>query len=178
MASASDRADVITPSLLRVSHRPGCSSSRAWRGQAALLLAGVSSLTGCYVTAPVTTAPGVGTTVVLDLTDRARVDLGDRIGPSASSIQGVVQARSDTAYLLHVSSVTYLNGQSNKWSGEPLTVPTTMVSRARTREFSRGRTTALGAAIAAALAAVFVTTDFFGLSGPDRQSEPPVGGET
>jgi hypothetical protein len=142
------------------------------------VLAGVSPLVGCYTTRPVTTAPAPGSTVVLDLTDRARVDLGDRIGPSASSIQGVVQTQSDSSYVLRVSSVTYLNGQSNKWAGEQLTIPATMVSRARTREFSRGRTTALGAAIAAALATVFITTDFFGLSGPDRQSEPPVGGET
>lgn len=142
------------------------------------MLAAVSPLAGCYSMRPVTSAPAPGSTVVLDLTDRARVDLGERIGPSASRIEGIVQERNDTAYVLRVSSVAYLNGQSNKWSGEPLTVPSAAVARARLREFSRSRTTAIGAGIAAALAAVFISTDFFGLGGPSVEPLPLPGGET
>jgi hypothetical protein len=142
------------------------------------VLAAVTPLAGCYTTRTVTSAPAPGATVVLDLTDRARVDLGDRIGPSASSIQGVVQERNDSAYVLRVSSVAYLNGQSNKWSGEPLTVPWSAVARARIREFSRSRTTAIGVGIVAALAAVFISTDFFGLGGPSVEPIPNPGGET
>ena len=63
---------------------------------------------------------------------------------AASRIEGIVQARNDTAYMLRISSVQYLNGQSNKWSGESLTVPANLVSGARIREFSRSRTTAVG----------------------------------
>ena len=148
-----------------------------WRTRTALLLA-ISPAAGCYTMRPVSSAPAPGATVVLDLTDRARVDFGDRIGPSASRIEGIVQERNDTAYVLLVSSVAYLNGQINKWSGEPLTVPSSAVARARLREFSRSRTTAIGAGIAAALAAVFISTDFFGLSGPEQQPPTPVGGET
>lgn len=144
----------------------------------ALVLAAASPLAGCYSTRPVTSAPAPGSTVVLDLTDRARVELGDRIGPSASRIEGIVQERNDTAYVLRVSSVAYLNGQSNKWSGEALTVPATAIARASLREFSRSRTTLIGAAIAAALAAVFFSTDFFGLSGPSAEPLPIPGGET
>jgi hypothetical protein len=126
----------------------------------------------------VSSAPVPGATVILDLTDRGRVDLGDRVGPAAASIEGVVQQQSDSSYVLRVSSVQYLGGQQNKWSGEPLTVPATLVSRARLREFSRSRTTAIGLGIAAALAAVFIHTNFFGLSGPEQQPPPPTGGET
>jgi hypothetical protein len=142
------------------------------------VLAAISPLAGCYTTRPVDSAPAPGTTVVLDLTDRARVELGDRIGPSASRIEGIVHERSDTAYVLRVSSVAYLNGQSNKWSGEQLTVPTTAIARARVREFSRSRTTAIGAGLAAALAALIFSTDFFGLSGPTVDPQPLPGGET
>jgi hypothetical protein len=81
-------------------------------------------------------------------------------------------------YVLRVSSVTYLNGQSNKWSDEVLTVPARLVSGARLREFSRSRTTAIGLGIAAAIAAVFIKADFFGLSGPEKMPEPIPGGET
>jgi hypothetical protein len=152
--------------------------NRAWRGWTALALAALVPLAGCYTTRPVTSAPAPGATVVLDLTDRGRVDLGERIGPSASSIEGVVQLRNDSSYVLRVSSVSFLNGQSNKWSGEPLTVPASLVSRARLREFSRSRTTAVGVGVAAALAALFITTDFLGLSGPDPQPQPIPGGDT
>jgi hypothetical protein len=151
---------------------------RARHVRTALLLAGLSSLAGCYTTRPVASAPVAGTTVLLDLNDRARVQLGDRIGPSAARIEGVVQAPNDTAYMLRISSVTYLNGQSNKWSGEPFTVPASLVSSARIREFSRSRTTAIGVGIAAALAAVFAKTDFFGVGGTDKQPPPIPGGET
>jgi hypothetical protein len=148
------------------------------RDQMVLLLAGISPLAGCYTTRPVASAPAPGATVLLDLNDRARVDLGERIGPSAARIDGVVQSQNDTMYVLRVSSVTYLNGQSNKWSGEPLTVPASLVSRARLREFSRSRTTAVGLGIAAVLAAVFLKADFFGSSGPEKDPGTIPGGET
>jgi hypothetical protein len=148
------------------------------RDQMVLLLAGISPLAGCYTTRPVASAPAPGATVLLDLNDRARLDLGERIGPSAARIDGVVQSRNDTMYVLRVSSVTYLNGQSNKWSGEPLTVPASLVSRARLREFSRSRTTAVGLGIAAVLAAVFLKADFFGSSGPEKDPGTVPGGET
>jgi hypothetical protein len=148
------------------------------RDQMVLLLAGISPLAGCYTTRPVASAPAPGATVLLDLNDRARVDLGERIGPSAARIDGVVQSQNDTMYVLRVSSVTYLNGQSNKWSGEPLTVPASLVSRARLREFSRSRTTAVGLGIAAVLAAVFLKADFFGSSGPEKDPGTVPGGET
>ena len=143
-----------------------------------LLLTGVSPLAGCYTTRPVMSAPAPGTTVLLDLNDPARVQLGDRIGPSAARIEGIVQAQNDTAYMLRISSVTYLNGQSNKWSGEPLTVPASLVSSARVREFSRSRTTAVGVAIAAVLVTVFAKTNFFGLGGTEKVPLPPPTGGT
>lgn len=157
--------------------RPAFAPGRALRRWSALLLAGLSPLTGCYVTRPVTTAPAPGTTVLLDLSDSGRVALGDRIGQSAATIEGVLQRPGDTTYLLRISSVTYLNGHSNRWSGESLAVPLSLVSRARYREFSRSRTTAVGVGIAAAVVALFANTNFFGDSGGEKVPPgPPVGG--
>lgn len=147
-------------------------------GRTMLVVAGISPLAGCYTTRPLTSAPTPGTTVVLDLTDRARLELGERIGPSAARIEGIIEARNDTSYILRVSSVRYLNGQSNTWSGEALTVPAGLVASASIREFSRSRTMVVGIGIAAALAAVFAATDFLGLSGPEKQELPVPGGET
>jgi hypothetical protein len=169
---------MTTHPIHRSAFHPGLVPGRPRRGWMVLLLAGISPLAGCYTTRPVVSAPAPGTTVLLDLNDRARIQLGDRIGPAAAQIEGIVQARNDTAYMLRVSSVTYLGGRNNRWSGEEFTVPASLVSSARIREFSRSRTTAVGIGIAAVLAAVFAKTNFFGSSGPEKQAPPPTGGAT
>ncbi len=157
---------------------PARVSVRACRAWSVLLLAGLSPLGGCYVTRPVTTAPAPGTTVLLDLSDRGRLALGDRVGPSAATIEGVLQSPGDTVYQVRISSVTYLNGQSNRWSGESLAVPLSLVTRARYREFSRSRTTAVGVGIAAAIIALFANTNFLSDGGVEKVPPPPPTGGT
>jgi hypothetical protein len=148
------------------------------RALVALFLAGASPLTGCYATRPLSTTPAPGTTVVLDLSDRARVQLGDRIGPSAASIEGVVQPGSDTEYVLNISAVKYLNGQTNQWSGERFALSSGLVTQAWKREFSRSRTWSLGVGIAAAIATVVFKADFFSKTGGGQPTTvpPPTGG--
>ena len=148
-------------------------STRRWRAWTALVLAVVSPLTGCYSTRPLTTAPAPGTTVVLDLNDRARVQLGDRIGPSAASIEGVVQPGSDSGYVINISSVKYLNGQTNQWSGERFTLSPTLVTQAWQREFSRSRTMSLGLGITAAIVTLMLKTDFLSKTGGGQPTNPP-----
>ena len=149
------------------------------RTACAVLLLGVAPLSGCYTNRQIMAAPAPGSTVVLDLNDRARVQLGDRIGPSAASIQGVVQTGSDTGYVLNISSVRYLNGQSNQWSGERFTISPGLVTQAWQRQFSRSKTTALGLGIAAALLGAVLGTDLFGeSSGTPPVTPPPPGGGT
>jgi hypothetical protein len=157
---------------------PAFAPGRSWRRWTALALASVAPVVGCYTTQSVTSAPEPGTTVLLDLNDRGRVQLGDRIGPSVSRIEGVVQERSDTAYMLRISSVAYLNGQSNKWSGEPFTVPAGLVSVAQQRQFSRSRTISVGAGIAAAIITLFMKTNFLGSGTNQKEGLPPPGGST
>lgn len=178
MVSVSGRADMTTPPVPRSAVRLALSPGRLWRERTVLVLAGLAPLGGCYTTRPITSAPAPGTTVLLDLNDRARVQFGDRIGPSAARIEGIVQTQNDTAYVLRISSVQYLNGQSNKWSGEPFTVPASLVSIARIREFSRSRTTAVGIGIVAALAIVFAKTNFLGSGGTPKEPLPPPTGGT
>lgn len=143
---------------------------RAW---VTLALTGVSPLMGCYSTRPLSTAPAPGSTVVLDLNDRARVQLGDRIGPSAASIEGIVQPGSDSGYAISISSVKYLNGQTNQWSGERFTLAPGLVTQAWQREFSRSRTWSLGLGIAAAIATVVLKTSFFSNTGGGQTTTPP-----
>jgi hypothetical protein len=155
----------------------GVTPGRARRAWTVLLL-GVAPLSGCYTTRQLATAPAPGATVVLDLNDRARVQLGDRIGPSAASIEGVVQAGGDSDYVLNISSVKYLNGQSNQWSGERFSVAPGFVTQAWQRDFSPSRTTALGLGIAAAILTAVLKTNLFGMSSgtPPVTPPPPSGG--
>jgi hypothetical protein len=157
--------------------RPASAPGRARRAGAAFLLLLVlqPALAACYTTVPVEPATAPGSTLVLDLNDRGRVALGDSIGPSAARIEGVLATRSESSYVLRVSSVQYLNGQSNRWSGEPLSVPATLVDRARERRYSRARTYGLAAGVLAAVVAVVVSTDLFGSNGIGRSPNPPPG---
>ena len=161
-----------------------CTASRlalapGWtrRARAALLLLVLlqPTLAACYSTVPVAPATAPGSTLVLDLNDRGRVALGDSIGPSAARIEGVLATRSESSYVLRVSSVQYLNGQSNRWAGEPLTVPADLVGRAQERRYSRARTYGLAAGVVATIVAVVVSVDLFGSNGPGRVGPPPPG---
>ena len=150
---------------------------RSWRALPTLLLGSTPYLAGCYTTLPVRGTPQEGSTVVLDLNDRGRVVLGDQIGPSATRVEGQVAAASDSSYSLRVSAVSYLNGQSNRWSGEPLTIPANLVSSATQRNFSRSRTSLLGAAAVAALVVLITSTNLLGsASGGDKGNPPPPPG--
>ena len=142
------------------------------------LVAGALPLAGCYTTRHVESAPEPGTTVVLDLNDRARFELGDRIGPGATSIEGLVENATDTSYVLHVTSVQYMSGQINQWSGEQLRIPATLVSQAYYHQFSRSRTAVLGLGIGAALLSAILRTSFLHFGGGSVLGDPPIGSGT
>lgn len=154
-------------------------SGRVRRGWIALLLTTISTLSGCYRFVPVTGVPSQGTTLVLDLNDRGRLALGDSIGASAARIEGLMSASSPENYVLQVSSVQYLNGQSNRWSGEQITVRTEHVGRARQREFSRSRTFLAGLGVAAVIVAAVLAADLGGSGSfePDPPTPPPGSGQ-
>jgi hypothetical protein len=133
-------------------------------------LAGIS--TGCYSYIPIqTSAARPGMQVSLDVSDRGRVSLADSLGPSVDRIEGSVQQRTDSGYVLSVSAVEYVNGNRTKWSGEPLSVRDEQVGVARERRFSKMRTALTVAVAVGALLAVVLTRDLFGTGTTER--EPP-----
>lgn len=134
-------------------------------------------ISGCYTFTPATTNPAPGTEMVLGLNDQGRVTLGQSVGPAAETIEGKLQSKTDSAYVISVSSVRYFNGGTNAWSGEPLSVGTSFVQQAQERRFSAGKT-ALAVAVAAGAAIAFILTrSLFGSSSPDKSSTggPPDG---
>jgi hypothetical protein len=149
-------------------HSPDRRNARAARGCLLAFLLGVSS--GCYVYPPVVTTPSPGVELRLDLNDRGRAALGTLIGPSAVNVEGVLQSPPDTAYVLGVTYVTYLRGQTNKWSGEPVTVSKDFVANTTERTLSKSRTWLTAAAMVAGVAALIASRALTGggsdVSGP------------
>jgi hypothetical protein len=133
-------------------------------------LMGVTS--GCYTYAPVEPSTPPGAVLVLGLNDQGRVDLGSSVGPAAQTIEGKLEARTDSAYVLSVSSVSYFNGGSNKWSGEPLTIGKMLVQDIKQRQFSRSRTFVAVAAASAGVLAFVLSRSLFSNSSPERQGNP------
>jgi len=140
-----------------------------------VFLLGFSS--GCYTFTPVAVAPAPGTELVLGLNDQGRATLGRSVGPAAEAIEGKLQVRNDSAYVISVSSVRYFNGGTNVWSGEPLTVSTSFVQQAQERRFSPSKTALAFAVGAGAVLSFILTRSIFGSSSPDKDNPPgpPVG---
>lgn len=146
------------------------------RGLLLAFLSGVAS--GCYVNTPVVSAPQPGAVLNFDLNDQGRVGLGENLGPAVLTIQGTLGSQTDSAYAIGVSQVGYLNGQSNKWNGEALTIPKAFVRDVSERKYSRSRTFLVAAAAAAGFVAFAASRNLLGLGSPDRApGNPPPGGE-
>jgi hypothetical protein len=105
-----------------------------------LTIIALPALPGCSTYAPLQTAPDVGQSVELSISDRGRLELGDRLGRGVSSIEGRVTEASNDQYVLNVSAVSYLNGEHNRWSGEPMRLNREFVDRSRARKLSKART--------------------------------------
>ena len=136
---------------------------------------GVTS--GCYIYAPAPANPAPGTRVLLELNDRGRVGLGNSIGPNGGIVEGMVQSNTDSVYSLRVDRVEYLNGQSNRWNGEPLVMPKEFVGNARERMFSASRTWLAAGAVTLAAVAFISTRQLLGFgSEPKGPGSPPPKG--
>jgi hypothetical protein len=135
--------------------------------------------TACYVYTPVAASPAQGSQLLLDLNDQGRVGLGPQIGASGRAVEGLLQPGPDSVFNLKVVSVSYLNGQRNTWTGEPLSVSRGFVRDVRARQFSKTRTALTVGGIAAAAIAFIVTRGLVGSghADPDPGGGPP-GGES
>jgi len=138
-------------------------------------------VSGCYTYVPVDTAASpVGKHVALDITDRGRVGLSDRLGEGVARLEGTVIADDSAQYVMNVWSVQQINGDKGRWTGERVRIDRNFVSRTFERQLSRSRTYLAGGAALAGLA-WFVTSQ--GLIGGADVSDsgdppPPPGGQS
>jgi hypothetical protein len=115
------------------------------------------ALVGCYTLQPSRgVAPEIGERVAFDVNDAGRAALGGSMGPEIGQIEGRLLQRDTTQYLVAVSAVHLLRGGEQTWSGEPVRIKPEYVATTYRRHFASGRTIALSALGAGAVA--FIVT--------------------
>jgi hypothetical protein len=136
-----------------------------------------AAVTGCY-TYPSRSLVEVPPTAVVSaqISDVGRVALAEPVGSGVDRIDGQVVQNADTAIRLMVTQVRFLNGLSNKWQGQELTLRPLDVKSVSQRTFSRQRTVTamvIGALAAAALLRVGFTGLFSGEPSDGKLPDPP-----
>jgi hypothetical protein len=115
-------------------------------------------LASCYTLRPAKgAAPDVGTRVAFDVNDAGRVALGGSMGPEISQIEGRLISNENGDYLVAVSSIRLLGGETQVWRGEQVRIRPEYVRSVYERRFSTGRSVALGATVVGSFAAYLVT---------------------
>jgi hypothetical protein len=136
-------------------------------------------LSACYEYVPMQSAPAPNPRVEVLVTDRGRVELLPQLGQGVLSFEGMLDGRRDSSYIVRVAEVTYINRQTNRWSGESITVSQDAVRDIRVRRLSRTRTFAVVAGAIGAGLTFVVTRGLFGGGniGSDPNPNPPPQGQ-
>ena len=142
------------------------------------LVTGTLLSTGCYTLQPVGGASlAPNDRVAFDVTDAGRVALGGTMGASIAQIEGRLLQQSADGLVVAVSSVSFLNGGSQAWSGENVTLKPEYVGVSYERRLSKSRTFA-AAAIGVGAVAFIVTRSLITGGDPETPPAPPPEGTT
>jgi hypothetical protein len=127
---------------------------------------------GCYEYVPAENVQSnVGKLVELKITDPGRVGLAERFGPGLDRVEGRLVAQRDSDLTLNVISVTSLEGQNTKWSGESVNLNRGFIRAMSSRRVSPLKTSAL----VVAAGAVLYFTAAKGLIGGGKDPPEPGG---
>jgi hypothetical protein len=156
----------------------GAAVVSAYRFLAAVGIASVLlSSTGCYTypaRAPSEVNPPA--LVSVDVTDAGRVELSGQMGTEVKRIEGQVVQSSDSAIRLMVTEVSFLNGTSNKWQGQEVTIRPLDVKSLSQRTYSRQRTLLASLALGGLIVLTVATKGFNNLFGGDPSTDGKGGG--
>jgi len=107
---------------------------------------------GCYEYVPVESPSStVGKLVELKITDPGRVGLAQRFGPGLDRVEGRLVSQGDSELTVNVVSVTSLEGENTKWSGESVNLNRGFIGAVKSRRVSAWRTSAVVVAAGAIL---------------------------
>jgi hypothetical protein len=112
--------------------------------------------------------PQPGQQIALEINDAGRAALGGSMGPAIKRIEGLLVGTEADEYLVSVRGVHFFDEGWRRWSGERVRISSGYVSTSYRRQFSRTRSVALGAAVAASLVLMAGPLNGFGVFGPDN----------
>jgi hypothetical protein len=135
-------------------------------------------MTGCYVYVPRPISEAAPKAhVSAEITDVGRVALGEQVGSEVSRIDGEIVQKTDSAILLNVSEVRYLNGNANAWQGQEITLRPQDVKSLTQRTYSKQRSMLAAIAIGGLAALAILTAALTGVfSGGQGSDKPGDGG--
>jgi hypothetical protein len=134
-------------------------------------------LQGCYTYAPLETGiPPVGENIEFRINDRGRLELSDRLGRGLAAVEGRLTGSTEDQYMVNVASVSFLSGEKNRWSGEPMRLSKEHVSDAAVRKLDKKRSWITAGLVAVAVTAFVATRGlsvFFGGTAGEEPTPPP-----
>jgi len=126
----------------------------------------------CYTQTRLTSLPVPGASLIVELNDVGRVEMASQIGPSVTRIEGYLDARIDSQFVLRVTNASSISGTVSPWSGESVTLRPTFVQAMFERRLHRGRTVAFAGGLASAVG-FFVLTRGLGVLGGGSEGRTP-----
>lgn len=128
---------------------------------------------GCYNYVPLDTSTGVqaGEHIAVEITDRGRAELSDRLGSGVIRLEGTLTRTDSVNMVMNVWRVAQIGGPTARWSGESVQFKREYASRVQARTLNRGKTYLVAGA---AVAGLVVFTKSFGLFGFAAGGENPV----
>jgi hypothetical protein len=106
---------------------------------------------GCYQYTPLETSTGVqaGEHVAVEITDRGRVELSDRLGSGVLRLEGTLTRADSVDMVMNVWRVAQIGGTTSRWSGESVRFRREYASSVQMRTLNRPKTYLFaGAAVA------------------------------
>lgn len=131
-------------------------------------------LAGCYALYPVRNTPEPGRQIAFDVNDAGRVALGTKVGAEIAQIEGRLVERTPEEYLVSVSTVRFLRGGVQPWTGEQVRLKPEYLGSAYERRFSTGRTVVATTIAVGGFAALVASGAFGGFFGNDGNGGGPT----
>jgi len=137
----------------------------------------VPAVLGCYTYAPLDASTGVqaGEHVAVEVTDRGRVELGERLGSGVMRLEGTLTRTDSQDLVMNVWRVMSIGGETSRWSGESVRFRRDLAATVQMRTLNRPRTYLAAGAAVAGLVLFAKSFDLFGsfVGGSDPDEGPP-----
>lgn len=140
-----------------------------------VVLGVIPAALGCYSYAPLDTSTGVqaGEHIAVEITDRGRAELSDRLGSGVVRVEGTLTRTDSVDLVMNVWRVAQISGPSSRWSGESVRFKREYASSVQTRVLNRGKTYLVAGAAVAGLVVFTKSFGLFGYATGDGETEEP-----